>query len=140
MSQRTFVDTNVFVYAEDADEPAKRQVAQALIRHLSSQQRGVISTQVLTEYVAAARRRFNFTIAQSRQGVLLMCKLDVVQIKAQQVLDALDLATTYKLSHWDALIVKAAAISGCGILATEDMQHGQKIDGVRIENPFADSR
>src|SRR5438067_5577571 len=137
VQQRTFIDTNVFVYAEDADEPGKRRIAQGLIRQLAVEQRGVVSTQVLTEYIAAARRRLKFSLSQCRQTVLLMRRFDVVLIKPDLVLEALDLAITYQLSHWDALIIKAAAVSGCHVLVTEDLQHGETVDGVRIENPFA---
>jgi predicted nucleic acid-binding protein len=136
LSQRTFIDTNVFVYAEDADEPDKRETAQGLIRQLALQQRGVVSTQVLTEYIAAARRRLKFSLAECRQTVILMRRFDVVLIKPELVLEALDLAITYQLSHWDALILKAASVSGCGVLLTEDLQDGRTIEGVRIENPF----
>ena len=66
-----------------------------------------------------------------------MTRLDVMLIKPDHVLEALDLATTYMLSHWDALILKSASLSGCGLLLTEDLHHGQTIDGVRSENPFA---
>lgn len=137
MSERTFIDTNVFVYAEDADEPEKRKIAQRLIQELTAAGRAVISTQVLTEYVAAGQRHLGYTLAECRQAVLLMAHLDVVLIRSEHVLGALDLASTYSLSSWDALILKTASASGCGRLLTEDMQDGQVIDGVRIDNPFS---
>jgi predicted nucleic acid-binding protein len=137
MSERTFIDTNVFVYAEDADEPEKRKIAQRLIQELTVAGRAVISTQVLMEYVAAGQRHLGFTLAECRQGVLLMSHLDVVLIRSEHVLGAVDLASMYSLSSWDALILKTASTSGCGRLLTEDMQDGQVIDGVRIDNPFS---
>jgi predicted nucleic acid-binding protein len=137
MSERTFIDTNVFVYAEDADEPEKRKIAQRLIQELTAAGRAVISTQVLMEYVAAGQRHLGLTLAECRQAVLLMSHLDVVLIRSEHVLGALDLASTYSLSSWDALILKTASASGCGRLLTEDMQDGQVIDGVRIDNPFS---
>lgn len=136
MTERAFIDTNVFVYAEDADAPEKRAVAQDVIQRLVAEERAVVSTQVLMEYVAAARRRLDLSLAECRQAVLLMSRLDVVLIKSEHVLGALDLAGTYALSHWDALILKTASVSGCGVLVTEDLQHGQVIEGVRVENPF----
>lgn len=136
MDSRTFIDTNIFVYAEDDDSPAKQDVARDAIRRLAMAERGVISTQVLVEYVAAGRRRLGLSLAQCRQGVLLMCRFDVVLLRPDHVLGALDLAATHSLSHWDALLVKAAASSGCGVLLTEDLQNGQTIDGVTIHNPF----
>jgi len=133
---RTFIDTNVFVYAQDADEPVKQAVAQRLVAQLANDRCGVVSTQVLMEYVAAARRRLGLSFADCRQAILLMCSLDVVLIRPDHVLSALDLAGMHALSQWDALILKAASTSGCARLLTEDLHHGQTIDGVRIENPF----
>lgn len=137
MTERVFIDTNVFVYADDADEPAKRAVAQRTIVQLATEQRGVVSTQVLMEYVAAGRRQLGLAIPHCRQAVLLMSRFDIVLIRLEHVLGALDLASTYSISHWDALILKTASASGCTRLLTEDMQHGQMIDGVRIDNPFS---
>lgn len=136
MDERTFIDTNVFVYAEDDDAAAKQQVARREIRQLATEERGVVSTQVLMEYAAAARKRLGFSLAQCRQGVLLIARFDMTLIRAEHVLGALDLATTYSLSHRDALVLKMAASSGCRTLLTEDLQHGQTIDGVTIRNPF----
>ncbi len=65
-----------------------------------------------------------------------MAQFEVVLIKPEHVLGALDLATIHSLSHWDALVVKTAASSGCSVLLTEDLNHGQHIDGVTIHNPF----
>ena len=136
MAERVFVDTNVFVYAEDADEPAKRAVAQRVIQQLAAEERAVVSTQVLTEYVAAARRKLGLSLAACREAVLLMCQLHVVSVRPEYVLGAIDLASIHSLSLWDALIVRAASASGCARLLTEDLSHGQVIDGVRVHNPF----
>jgi predicted nucleic acid-binding protein len=138
VSERVFVDTNLFVYAEDEDEPAKRATAQRLIQHLAAEERAVVSTQVLTEYVVAARRKLGLSLAASREAVLLMCQLHVVSIRPEHVLGAIDLASLHSLSLWDALIVRAASASGCARLLTEGLSHGQVIDGVRVENPFRD--
>lgn len=139
MSDRVFIDTNIFIYAEDAADPAKQATAQRVIQELATDRRGVLSTQVLMEYVAAARRKLGLSLTQCRQSVLLMSRFDVVLIRTEHVLGALDLATAYALSHWDALVLKTASAAGCRRLLTEDLQHGQAIDGVRIENPFAKS-
>lgn len=136
MDDRTFVDTSVFIYAEDDDASAKQAVARHEIRQLAVDARGVVSTHVLMEYVAAARKRLGFSLAQCRQGVLLISRFDVALIRPEHVLGALDLASTYSLSHWDALLLKVAASSGCRTLLTEDLQHGQTIDGGTIHNPF----
>jgi predicted nucleic acid-binding protein len=137
--ERVFVDTNLFIYAQDEDEPAKRSVAQRLIEQLAAEERAVISTQVLSEYVVAARRKLGLSLAVCREAVLLMCQLQVVSIRAEHVLSAIDLASLQSLSLWDALIVRAASASGCVRLLSEDLNHGQVIDGVRVENPFREA-
>jgi predicted nucleic acid-binding protein len=55
---------------------------------------------------------------------------------AGMVLDAVRRHQEMSLSFWDALIVEAALRSGADRLFTEDMQHGQVIEGMRVENPF----
>jgi predicted nucleic acid-binding protein len=139
VAERVFVDTNLFVYAEDQDEPAKRATAQRLIRQLAAEGRAVVSTQVLSEYVAAGRK-LGLSLAACREAVLLMCQLHVVGIRPEHVLGAVDLASLHSLSLWDALIVRAASASGCARLLSEDLGHGLVIDGVRVENPFKAER
>jgi predicted nucleic acid-binding protein len=136
MAERTFIDTNVFVYAEDDDEPTKRDLARDLIRRLARERSGVVSTQVLMEYVAAARKRLGLTLTQCRQHVLVMSRFEVTLLRPDHVLAALDLASAHSFSPWDALILKSAAAAGCRTLVTEDLQHGQVIEGVTIHNPF----
>lgn len=58
-------------------------------------------------------------------------------IRPELILGAIDLCRLHELSFWDALVVRSASAAGCGRLLSEDMQDGQTIDGVRIENPFA---
>lgn len=136
MDDRTFIDTNVFVYAEDDDSPAKQEIARREIRRLAGEELGVVSTQVLMEYVAAARKRLGYSLAQCRQGALLISRFDLILIRTEHVLGALDLASAHQLSHWDALVLKVAASSGCRTLLTEHLHHGQTLNGVTIRNPF----
>lgn len=135
-SGRVFLDTNILVYADDADQPAKQEVARQVLRRVAEEQRGVLSTQVLMEYVAAGRRRLGLTLGQCRQAVLLYRRFDVVVVQPDHVLGALDLAAAASLSHWDALVVRAASSAGCTHLVTEDLQDGQRIDGLQVVDPF----
>ncbi|HUO85631.1 MAG TPA: VapC toxin family PIN domain ribonuclease, partial [Thermoanaerobaculia bacterium] len=66
----------------------------------------------------------------------LLGTMDVVRIDLGLILSAIDLHRLHSLSFWDALIVRAAVLAGCSVLLSEDFQHGEMIDGVRIENPF----
>lgn len=137
MADRVFVDTNIWVYADDADSPKKRDRARELITTLVADERAVISTQVLQEYFAVATRKLGIAADEARKRVETMAQLDVVLIRPELVLEAIDLHRLHGLSIWDALVLRCAAASGCGRLMSEDLQHGQVIAGVRVENPFA---
>jgi predicted nucleic acid-binding protein len=133
---RSFLDTNVLVYADAADAGAKQPLAAALIAQQLRDGSGVISTQVLHEFVAAALRKLMLPPDIIRERVRLYSRFEVVSSSAAAVLDALDLHTLRKISFWDALIVQAARQSGCVQVLTEDLQDGATIAGVRVVNPF----
>ncbi|HVV88319.1 MAG TPA: PIN domain-containing protein [Kofleriaceae bacterium] len=139
MADRVFVDTNLFVYADDLDAGAKRDRAQQLLRELIGDGRAVVSTQVLQEFFVIATRKLGVPADIARRKVELMARLDLVQVRPDLVLSAIDLHRLRSLSFWDALIVRSAVAASCARLLTEDMQHGEVIDGVRIENPFRDA-
>lgn len=136
MNDRVFLDTNVLVYADDLDAGDKRTRAQALLRQLITDSRAVISTQVVQEFFVAITRKLGVEAAVARKKVELLLRLDVVLVRPELVLAAIDLHRLHGLSFWDALIVRSAASAGCGRLLSEDLSHGQVIEGVRIENPF----
>ena len=135
-----FLDTNVFVYADDDDAPDKRDTARAVITRAAAGGTAVVSTQVMSEYASVARRTLGLTEADCRLALLAMERLSVVTVGPPHLYRALDVAALHRLSLWDALIVATAAASGCRRLLTEDLQDGRVIDGVRIENPFAGTR
>ena len=137
MAERVFVDTNVVLYADDLDAGDKREKAQSLLYELYVDGNGVISTQVLQEFFVASTRKLGVPADVARRKVELLSRLDVVSIRPALILDAIDLHRLHSLSFWDALIVRAAAASGCQRLFTEDMQPDRTIAGVKIENPFA---
>lgn len=137
MAERVFIDTNVLLYADDLDADDKRDTAQSLIYQSYVDGNGVLSTQVLQEFFVASTRKLGVPADIARRKVELLGRLDVVTIDPAMILDAIDLHRLHSLSFWDALIVQAAAASGCRRLLTEDMQSGQTIAAVKIENPFA---
>lgn len=135
MAERRFFDTNVLVYAQDPSAPQKRKTARKLISTHLADQTAVISTQVLQEYfVAATRMGLPAELAQDHVGTY--AQANVVQVTTELILSAIDMHRLHRLSFWDALIVRAARAGGCGLLISEDLQHGQAYDGVRVENPF----
>ena len=127
-----FADTNIVIYAEGADV-RKAQRAIAIL-----EPGPVISSQVVTETINVLTRKYGFALAEAHDvasSLLDLC--EVVPVGAQTVREAMRLAARYQLSHWDSLIVAAAHLAGCETLYSEDLQHGQVIDGgLTIVNPF----
>jgi predicted nucleic acid-binding protein len=133
---RSFIDTNVLVYADAADEGDKHARARVLIAQYLRDGDGVISTQVLHEFVNAAIRKLGLPLDLVRARVRLYSRFETVNASAAAVLDAIDLHALHTISIWDALILQGARQSGCSQLLTEDLQAGAVIGGVRIVNPF----
>ncbi len=133
---RRFLDTNVLLYADDLDAGEKRDRAQQILRDTLSSGEGVVSTQVLQEFFVISTRKLGTEAATTRRKIELLARMDVVRIDLGLILSAIDLHRLHSFSFWDALIVRAAVLGGCSIVLSEDLQHGQLIDGVRIENPF----
>jgi predicted nucleic acid-binding protein len=136
MSDRVFVDTNIFVYTDDRAARIKRVRARTVLSELIRTKRAVVSTQVMQEYFAAAIKKLGLSPERARIRVERLGRLDVVLIRPELILGAIDLCRLHALSFWDALVVRSASAAGCGRLLSEDLQDGQSIDGVRIENPF----
>jgi predicted nucleic acid-binding protein len=139
MSDRFFLDTNIFVYSATDDDPAKARIATGLIRKAIATHKGVVSYQVVQEFFNLALKRFerrmNF---EDRQEYLSRVFRPLLKIHSSLALyeEALRLHTANKLQWYDALIVGAARESGCAILYSEDLQHGQKFGSLKIVNPF----
>ncbi len=133
MNGRAFLDTNILIYAVLDDGP-KVETAQFLVASGA-----VISVQVLNEFASVARRKFNKTWAEIGDALEIIRSL-VLEI-APLTIDAHDaafaIAARLNYGVYDAMIIASAAGTGCDVLYSEDMRHGQVIDGVRIVNPFA---
>jgi predicted nucleic acid-binding protein len=134
----TFVDTNVLVYARDASEPDKQPRAEAWMQHLWRTRSGRTSVQVLNEYYVTVTRKLSPGLDRSSA-----CD-DVRDFGAWRpaVVDdstmtlAWDLEDRFSLSWWDSLVVASAIELGCDTLLTEDLQDGQRFDGLVVKNPF----
>ena len=133
---RSFLDTNVLIYADDADAGAKRGKAQSLLLSALATGDAVISTQVLQEYFSVATRKLSVPAEAAQKKVEILAALVAVTIDTEHVVESIKLHRLYNLSFWDALIVHAARRAGCDRLMTEDLQAGQRIEGVEIVDPF----
>jgi predicted nucleic acid-binding protein len=133
MAERAFLDSNVLLYAV-GDDDARRQVAEALLA-----QRPWVSAQVLAETSAVLRRKFGRepgVVAKVLEAVL--ARVHCEPISAETVMSALHWGERLGYSHYDSQIIAAALAADCSVLYSEDMQHGQLIDGrLTIVNPFA---
>jgi predicted nucleic acid-binding protein len=139
MSDRFFLDTNVFVYEVDTRDPAKNRRAVELIDSAVSSKRGAVSYQVVQEFFNVALTRFAkpFSVTEAEAYLSLTFKpILAVQSSPRLFLEALRIQRQHQFSWYDALIVAAAQEVNCSILYTEDMQHGRRIGDLRIENPF----
>jgi predicted nucleic acid-binding protein len=136
MADRSFLDTNVLVYTDDADSPAKQAKALDLYEQVAREQSGVVSTQVLQEYFVASTRKLGVDPELARRKVQLFGGLGLVVLDRTRILGAIDLVRLHGFSFWDALIVQAALDASCRILYSEDLQSGRAIRGLRIRNPF----
>jgi predicted nucleic acid-binding protein len=100
------------------------------------QRTGVVSLQVLQEYFVSARGKLRLDAELAKRRVEVFARFHVVVPRVSDILAAIDLHRLLGFSYWDSLIVHCARQAGCAVLLTEDMQHGQVIDGVRVVNPF----
>ena len=135
----TFVDTNVLAYAHDASEQHRQPIAAALIDDLWRSRDGVLSTQVLTEFYVVVTRKFDPPLSRREaQGLVdAYSAWPVVQVDPPLIIAASALEQQHSLLFWDALIIEAARRAGSDRLLSEDLQHGRRIAGLVIENPFA---
>ena len=137
MTAKRFFDTNVVIYAYDDSEPTKQAVARSLLLNAAATATGVLSTQVLGEFFhATVVRRPLLTVANARIALRALSHLHVATIPPSLVERAVDLHERFQLRYWDALIIATAKHEGCDEVLSEDMNHGQNYDGVRVTNPF----
>jgi predicted nucleic acid-binding protein len=136
----TFIDTNIIVYAYDADAGDKHIKARNILRECWEAESGIISTQVLQEFYVAITN-----VKKMTQPISSLAARDVIQTyhawtvyrpAVEDILAASELSERYRYSFWDSLIIIAAQMSGVTTLFSEDMQHGQQIGSVKIINPF----
>ena len=135
-----FFDTNILIYSVDTEAAGKYDRAADLVEKHLVREDGAISVQVLREFYSASRKTENpLPDGQARDLVEHFSTFRVLPEDARMVLNAVRRHQEMSLSFRDALIVEAALKSGADRLFTEDMQHGQVIEGMRVENPFLEA-
>ena len=140
-SDRTFVDTNVLIYAHDVDAGRKRQIAQELLRALWADRAGILSTQVLQEFYVNATRKIRkpLTKPQARSVVDTYASWCIDGTRTGDIIAAFQIEDQARIGFWDALIIAVAARSGARHVLSEDLNNGQSIAGISIRNPFKET-
>lgn len=138
MSDVVFVDTNILVYAHDADAGVKRERAIETLRQLWEADTGRVSVQVLQEFYVNVTRKLTTRVARSTAREVVNTYATWVRepTTAETVLRATDIAELAQISFWDALIVAAAEQVGAAQLYSEDLNDGQAIAGIKVINPL----
>ncbi len=139
MNVRSFLDTNIFVHSFDPVAGAKSRVAENLIQQALTSGKGIISYQVAQEFLNLATRRFTALMSAADAEKYLtrvLSPLLAIHSSKHLYVEALHLQARYRFSWYDSLIVAAALQAECKLLLTEDLQHGQKIGTLTIQNPF----
>lgn len=139
MSDKYFLDTNILVYTFDFSAPDKQKTAQDLVAQALETGAGCISYQVVQEFLNVARAKFETPMSVHEALAYLdrvLRPLCVVNAGPHLWEDGLHTQERWQYSFYDALIIAAARQADCRILYSEDMQHGQTIDNLRLINPF----
>lgn len=138
MNAKTFVDTNILIYAHDADAKAKHEIAKSILRELWKRRTGVLSTQVLHEFYVNVTRKIASPLPKSSaRAVVDSYAVWCVDTTLAEISAAFRIEDEACIGFWDALIIAAAWKAGAGRILSEDLNAGQTISGVRIENPFS---
>jgi len=129
---RPFLDSCVLLYSLSLNDP-RAAIAEDILAS-----GGILSVQVLNEFAAVARRKLNLSWSEVREAlaaIQALCGAPLpVSLETHEA--ALQIAERYGYQIYDSLILAAALQAGCDVLYSEDMQHGQIIESLRIHNPF----
>ena len=141
MSDNFFLDTNLFVYSFAKEQPRKQEIAIALIENGLETQRGLISYQVIQEFLNVTLGKFKkpLTLKDVKEYMWnVLIPLWQISSSIHLFEIALTIKKERKFSFYDSLIIAAAIEGKCDVLYSEDMQHGQLIEGMTIVNPFGE--
>jgi predicted nucleic acid-binding protein len=142
MSDKYFIDTNIFIYSFDTENSTKNDIAKRLIADALENGTGIISYQVIQEFLNVATQKFAKPLAfKDSQRYLNVVLEPLCEVFSSTELfhQALEITDQWRYPFYDSLIIAAALQADCATLYTEDMQHDQTIRNLTIKNPFFDS-
>ena len=134
MTDNIFVDSNLWVYLFTDDDDTKSKAVKKYITKCAENNRLVISYQIVNEVCSVLKKKnySEFDIRRVAGDMMGLC--DVCDYSGEIVFKASDLRARYSFAYWDSHVVASALTSQCGVLASEDMQDGLKIDSLTIMN------
>jgi predicted nucleic acid-binding protein len=138
---KTFVDTNVLIYAHNIDAGLKHETAKNVLKELWSERSGVLSMQVLQEFYVNVTRKISAPLPKAAaRGIVENYRSWCVEASADDISTAFRIEDQARIGFWDALMLASASRSGAARIVSEDLSAGQTILGLRIENPFGQER
>jgi len=138
MNGKTFVDTNILVYAHDTETGTRHERAREAIEELWHSGQGVVSTQVLQEFFVNVRSKTKRppSLQDAKRIIQDYLTWEVVVNDGPAIVRAIEIEERYQVSFWDAMILQSAETAGVDVLLSEDLSHGQQYGGVQVRNPF----
>jgi len=133
---KIFLDTNILLYTLDENDKDKQKNARKIVRNVTKHYTSVISTQILQEFYVVSTSKLGVEPLLAKSIVHSFENMEVVRIDPYLIREAIDASILNQMSFWDSLVVVAAESAKCETLYTEDLNAGQIIRGVKIENPF----
>ncbi len=139
MSDKYFLDTNIFVYSLDPVDPRKARIAEELVTRGVGSRMGVISYQVVQEFMNVSLRQFKATMTVAELELYffkVLLPMMTIPSSSGLFLEGLRLQAAGQIAWYDSLVVAAAIQGGCEVFYSEDMQHGRRFGDLVIQNPF----
>ena len=138
MNDKIFVDTNILVYCFDDADPAKKKKAMQIMDGLWETSKGVLSLQVLKEFFVTVTEKLanKMDFRDAKAAVIDLLSWNIFYETRSSLERTFEIIQKHHLSLWDANIISAAILSDCNTVYSEDLQHNQTIEGVRIINPL----
>ena len=137
--QRFFLDTNIVVYTFEKESSPERVRARELVEMALTTRPGVISHQVVQEFLSVATRKFAVPLSAAD------CRLYLERVlvplwhsfpSRDLYQRALEVQEDSGYGFYDSLIVAAAVMAGCGTLYPQDLQHGRTFGAMVVVDPF----
>ena len=137
MNAKTFIDTNVLIFAHDADAGPKHEIAKTVLRGLWSERTDILNVQVLQEFYVNVTRNIPSPLSKDLARLVVSSyAIWCTETTPTEIASAFRIEDESRIGFWDALIVSSAVKNGAIRILSEDLNAGQRIAGILVENPF----